>query len=225
MKTETISRTDEMDAPEGLLRAANETEAKTSLHKALPWKPGRILVADDEHLAALSVTHCLRELGYTSIGPARDGEHAIELAFSSRPDLALLDVRMADDFDGIDAARVLFDELRIPTVIVSAYSDAKQVEEATIPGVFGYVVKPVTCEQLRPAIEIAWARMRHALEQEIEVRWLRSSIEARKTIERAKWQLVEQLEIDEGAALRHLRKLAKTTQRPVSEVAREIVDR
>ncbi len=224
MKTETISRTDGRDAQEGLLRAPVETEPKTSFQKALPWKPGQILVADDEHLSALSVTQCLRELGYTSIGPARDGEHAIELAFSSRPDLALLDVRMADDFDGIDAARVLFDELRIPTVIVSAYSDAKQVEEATIPGVFGYVVKPVTCEQLRPAIEIAWARMRHAVEQEIEVRWLRSSIEARKTIERAKWQLVERLEIDEGAALRHLRKLAKDTQRPMSDVAREIVD-
>ena len=225
MTTETISHPETTESSAALRRAEIDAEPKVSIQKALPWKPGRILVADDEHLAALSVTQCLRELGYTSIGPARDGEHAIELAFSSRPDLALLDVRMADDFDGIDAARVLFDELRIPTVIVSAYSDAKQVDEATIPGVFGYVVKPVTCEQLRPAIEIAWARMRHSLEQEIEVRWLRSSIEARKTIERAKWQLVEQLEIDEGAALRHLRKLAKDTQRPMSDVAREIVGR
>jgi response regulator NasT len=196
---------------------------KTEFQKALPWKPGRILVADDEHLAALSVTQCLRDLGYTTIGPARDGQHAIELAFSDHPDLALLDVRMADAFDGIDAARVLFDELRIPTVIVSAYSDARQVEEATIQGVYGYVVKPVTAEQLRPAIEIAWARMRNALTQEIEVRWLRSSIEARKSIERAKWILVERLELDEGAALRHLRKLAKDSQRSLGEVAREIV--
>jgi response regulator NasT len=196
---------------------------KTEFQKALPWKPGRILVADDEHLAALSVTQCLRDLGYTTIGPARDGQHAIELAFRDHPDLALLDVRMADAFDGIDAARVLFDELRIPTVIVSAYSDARQVEEATIQGVYGYVVKPVTAEQLRPAIEIAWARMRNALTQEIEVRWLRSSIEARKSIERAKWMLVERLEVDEGAALRHLRKLAKDSQRSLGEVARDIV--
>jgi response regulator NasT len=222
MTTETVSHS---TSTRSLIREDAETAPKTSLQKALPWKPGRILVADDEHLSALSVTQCLRELGYTTIGPARDGEHAIELAFSSQPDLALLDVRMADDFDGIDAARVLFDELRIPTVIVSAYSDARQVDEATVQGVFGYVVKPVTCEQLRPAIEIAWARLRHSLEQEIEVRWLRSSIEARKTIEHAKWQLVEKLEIDEGAALRHLRKLAKDTQRSIADVAREIVDR
>lgn len=225
MTTETISQQDSTISSRPLVRAQAETAPKVCIQKALPWKPGRILVADDEHLAALSVTQCLRELGYTTVGPARDGEHAIELAFSAHPDLALLDVRMADDFDGIDAARVLFDELRIPTVIVSAYSDARQVDEATIQGVFGYVVKPVTCEQLRPAIEIAWARLRHSLEQEIEVRWLRSSIEARKTIERAKWQLVEQLEVDEGAALRHLRKLAKDTQRSIADVAREIVDR
>lgn len=212
-------------APQDRLHVSLEPAPKSALQKALPWKPGRILVADDEHLSALSVVQCLRELGYTTVGPARDGEHAIELALTSQPDLALLDVRMADNFDGIDAARVLFDELRIPTVIVSAYSDARQVAEATIPGVFGYIVKPVTSEQLRPAIEIAWARMRQSLTQEIEVRWLRSSIEARKTIDRAKWALVEQLELDEGAALRHLRQLAKATQRSLADVAREILTR
>jgi response regulator NasT len=221
--THTILTPTSTSSLQGRHQAHAEPETKTDIQRALPWKPGRILVADDEHLAALSVTQCLRDLGYATIGPARDGQHAIELAYSFKPDLALLDVRMADDFDGIDAARVLFDELRIPTVIVSAYSDARQVEEATIPGVFGYVVKPVTAEQLRPAIEVAWARMRQFVTQEIEVRWLRSSIDARKSIESAKWMLVERLEIDEGAALRHLRTLAKDSQRSLAEVAREIV--
>lgn len=191
--------------------------------QALPWKPARILIADDEHLAALSVKQCLAELGYSSIGPARDGEHAIELAFSERPDLALLDVRMSDDFDGIDAARLLFEELRIPSVIVSAYSDARQVAESTVPGVFGYVVKPITCEQLRPAIEVAWARMRQHVAQDDELRSLRKSLEARDVVDRAKWLLVERLEIDEGAALRHLRKQARLTRRSIADVAREVL--
>jgi response regulator NasT len=186
-------------------------------------KAGRILLADDEHLAALAVKQCLRELGYTTIGPAQDGEHAIELAYGAHPDLALLDVRMADEFDGIDAAGFLFEELRIPTVIISAYSDARQVAESTVPGVFGYVVKPVTCEQLRAAIEVAWARTRECRAQESEILRLRNALEDRKTIERAIRMLVEQLEIDDGEALRYMRNLAKDTRVSLVEVARLVV--
>lgn len=216
-----------LPAPSNSVRASiipsTDPEPRPDPERARGPRAGRILIADDEHLAALSVNQCLRELGFTTIGPAHDGEHAVELGFANHPDLALLDVRMADDFDGVDAARLLFEELRIPTVIVSAYSDARQVAESTIPGVFGYVVKPVTCEQLRAAIEIAWARVRQSDEQEREIRRLRNSLEERKTVELAKWALVERLEIDEGAALRHLRKLAKAQGQSLVDVARTIL--
>ena len=187
--------------------------------------PGRILVADDEHLAALSVTESLRELGYTTVGPAHDGEHAIELGFSARPDLALLDVRMADELDGVDAARFLFAELAIPSVIVSAYSDARQVAEATVPGVFGYVVKPVTREQLRAAIGVAWARSNEQRTQSKELAKVQSDLADRMMIERAKRALVEELEIDEGAAMRQLRKLARDTRLSLAEIARSVLGR
>jgi AmiR/NasT family two-component response regulator len=191
--------------------------------RARPSKAGRILVADDEHLAALSLEQSLRDLGYTSIGPAHNGEHAVELGYSEHPDLALLDVRMADDFDGVDAASFLYEELRIPTVIVSAYSDPRQLEEATIPGVFGYVLKPVAREQLRAAIEVAWARMRQCCEQESEIRRLQSTIEDRKTVERAKRVLIEKHEIDEGEAMRRLRKMAREARRSLAEIARTLL--
>ena len=205
------------------LEPTEQTESKPALQSRIATNPARILVADDEHLAALSVMQCLRRLGYTTIGPARDGEDALELALTTHPDLALLDVRMRDDFNWIDAARVLYDELQIPTVIVSAYSDARQVAESTIAGVFGYLVKPITSEQLRPAIEVAWARWRQHAARELELHSLRQSLEERKLVERAKLALVEQLEIDEGAALRYLRKLARETRRSIVEVARVLL--
>jgi response regulator NasT len=188
-----------------------------------PWKAGRILVADDEHLAALSLEQSLHDLGYTTVGPAHDGEHAIELGYSTHPDLALLDVRMADDFDGVDAARFLFEELRIPTVIVSAYSDPRQVEESTIPGVFGYVLKPVAREQLRAAIEVAWARTRQCCAQEHEIQRLKGAIDDRNAVERAKRSLVERHEIDEGEAMRRLRKMAREARRSLAEIARTLL--
>ncbi len=203
--------------------ATEDPSPQTDLAHDRPWKAGRILVADDEHLAALSLKQSLNDLGYTMIGPAHNGEHAVELGYAEHPDLALLDVRMADDFDGVDAARFLFEELRIPTVIVSAYSDPRQVEESTIPGVFGYVLKPVAREQLRAAIEVAWARMCQCHAQEKEIQRLKSTIEDRKTVERAKRALAEKHEIDEGEAMRRLRKMAREARRSLAEIARTLL--
>jgi response regulator NasT len=191
---------------------------------SIPERPRRILVADDESLAAASIMQCLKQLGYTAVGPARDGEHAVELAFSTRPDLAILDVRMMTDSDGIDTANAMLNELLIPVVIVSAYSDPKQVAGATSAGVFGYLVKPVTKEQLRPAIEIAWARFNEYLQKDLEAENFRRRLEDREAIDKAKWELVAKLEIDEGAALRELRKRARDSKRRVVDVAREILE-
>ena len=46
----------------------------------LPIRPNRILVADDEHLVSLQMTLALAELGFTTVGPAVDGEEAVKLA-------------------------------------------------------------------------------------------------------------------------------------------------
>ncbi len=187
--------------------------------------PRRILVADDESLAGAAVMQALRQLGYEAVGPARDGEHAVLLAFSTMPDMAVLDVRMMTDSDGIDAARALFHEMLLPVVIVSAFSDQQQVAAATEAGVFGYLVKPVTREQLRPAIEVAWARFNQYLEKEIEAEVLRRKLEDRMLIEQAKWFLVERDSLIESEAMRLLRHLAKEARCEVAAMARSLLGR
>ncbi|MBS0195849.1 MAG: response regulator [Planctomycetes bacterium] len=185
--------------------------------------PGKILVADDESLSAASLILSLRALGYTVIGPAHDGEHAIELAFSTLPDMALLDARMSTDTDGLDAAKAMFNDLMLPVVIVSAFSDREQVNVAAQAGVFGYLVKPVSKEQLRPAIEVAWARFNQYMSKEIEAEVLYRHLEDRRDIDRARWVLVERGIADESEAMRELRRRSRVSGRSLGEVAREVL--
>lgn len=187
--------------------------------------PRKILVADDERLSGASVILCLKQMGYTTIGPAHDGEHAVDLAFSTLPDMALLDVRMSTDTDGIEAARVMFNDLLIPVVIVSAYTDRQQIATATGAGVFGYLVKPVSKDQLRPAIEVAWARFNQYMSKEIEAEVLRRHLEDRQHIDYAKWALVERDGLDEGEAMRELHRRAKASNRTLGDVARDVLGR
>src|SRR4029077_18567819 len=63
----------------------------------------RVLIAEDDPLIALGLAERLRSLGHEPIGPAADGEQAIELAHTSRPDLYLFDIEMPN-LDGLQAA-------------------------------------------------------------------------------------------------------------------------
>ena len=193
--------------------------------KRLPLadQPSRILVADDEFLVAAQVTHDLATLGFVTVGPAVDGENALAIARSTMPDLALLDVQMPKR-DGIAVAREIFAELGIPVVIISAYSDPHTVDSARDSGVFGYLVKPASIDQLRAAIHVAWKRFCDVARLADENDSLRKRLEERRVIEKAKWILVSRRAITEPDAMTLLQKKARDTRRPLVEVAQGIID-
>jgi response regulator NasT len=148
---------------------------------------------------ATDLTQTLSELGFITVGPVADGEAALKLARLAMPDMALLDIRMPK-LDGLSAARAMFEELGVPAVIVSAYSDGEYVEAAAVAGVFGYIIKPAMGDQLRVTLAVAWSRFRQHAAQREEAQALRRKLDDRKTIEQAKWILVSRKNITEPSA-------------------------
>ena len=192
-------------------------------HDQLPSAPSRILVADDEFLVAAQVTHSLATLGYITVGPAVDGENALVLARSSLPDLALLDVQMPKR-DGVSVAKEIYTELGIPSIIISAYSDQQTVDSAGEVGVFGYLIKPASVDQLRAAIAVAWSRFAEIAKLAGENDSLRKRLEERRVVEKAKWILVSRKGITEPDAMTMLQKKARDSRRPLVEVAQSVID-
>lgn len=183
----------------------------------------RVLVADDEHLVAAGISSSLTGLGYTVVGTAGDGLEAIDLCRRDPPDLALLDVRMPN-CDGLEAAAVLFRELHVPVVILSAYSDPEYVSTAAQAGVFGFLLKPANQDQIRVCLEIAWGRFQAHLRQHEEISSLKRRLEDRKTIEQAKWLVVKHKQVSEPEAMKLLQKQARDTRRPLVDIARSILE-
>ena len=101
----------------------------------------RVLVAEDETIIRLDLRDLLERSGFEVCAEARDGEEAVELARSARPDVAIMDVKMPK-LDGIEAARRILDERPIPIVMLTAYGQQELVTRAVEAGVFGYLVKP-----------------------------------------------------------------------------------
>lgn len=182
----------------------------------------RVLVADDEHLVAAGISSSLTGLGYTVIGPARDGHEAIELCRSDPPDLALLDIRMPN-CNGLEAAAIVFQQLHVPVVILTAYSDPEYVSTASESGVFGFLLKPASQDQLRVCLDVAWGRFREYLNQDEQIDSLKKRLEDRKTIEQAKWLVVKHKQVTEPEAMKLLQRKARDTRQPLVEVAQSIL--
>ncbi len=200
-----------------------QAEAPKQSDPPLANQPSDILIAEDDALLAASLSHNVRELGYHVIGPASNGEEAIALAKTDKPDLALMDIRMPI-INGLGAATVLFKHMGIPVVIISAHCDPEYLDAGKRVGVFGYLVKPVTADQIRVNIEVAWSRFQQQEQLRHEVQGLKVALEDRKFIERAKGMLMDRLGLGENEAMSRLKKQARDSRRRLSDLARALVE-
>jgi response regulator NasT len=182
----------------------------------------RILIAEDETIIRLDLRELLERAGFEVCAEARDGEEAVELARSERPDVAVLDVKMPR-LDGIEAARRILDDRPIPIVIVTAYGERELVARAVEAGVFGYLVKPFRETDLLPAIETARARHDELAALREEAESLAEALAARKAIERAKGLLMERDGLTEQEAFARLRKASQISGKPLRVVADALV--
>src|SRR2546430_16800837 len=178
----------------------------------------RVLVAEDETIIRLDLRDLLERTGFEVCAEARDGEEAVELARSARPDVAIMDVKMPR-LDGIEAARRILDERPIPIVMLTAYGQDELVGRAVEAGVFGYLVKPFREVDLLPAIQAARARHEELAALREQADSLAEALAARKSIERAKGLLMEREGLSEQEAFARLRKASQVSGRPLRVVA------
>ena len=83
----------------------------------------RILIVEDESIAMLNMAFTLMDAGHTVAGTASSGKEAIELAELIHPDVVLMDVHLAGDMDGIEAAGVICQSGTVPCIFVTAAAD------------------------------------------------------------------------------------------------------
>jgi response regulator NasT len=183
----------------------------------------RILVVDDDSLIRVNMVEMLTRMGYEVAGEADDAATAVQKGRELKPDLVIMDIRMPGDSDGIDAAATLTAEGIGPTLLVSGYSDPEYVARANEAGVVGYLVKPVTAEHLRPAIEVVLARFREFQSLSNETNDLREQLETRKLVERAKGVLMAQFNLNEADAFRRIQKASMDTRKPMRAIAEAIL--
>lgn len=115
----------------------------------------RILVVEDESLLAEDIQDRLKGIGYDVVALAYTGEEALAQAALVRPDLALMDIRLKGQTDGIETARVLRERFNVPVIYLTGEADDATLERAKSTEPLGYLLKPIEEKRLYSTIEIA----------------------------------------------------------------------
>ncbi|MBF0496836.1 MAG: response regulator [Deltaproteobacteria bacterium] len=128
------------------------TSDKTVILKA--FRP-KIMIVEDDFLFSSSLKIIVERLGYLVCCVVDSGEEAVRKAETERPDLILMDILLAGQMDGIDAAAQIQAHLEIPIVFTTGWVDEKLLQRAKLTYPAGYLLKPYENRQIEVTLEIA----------------------------------------------------------------------
>jgi DNA-binding NtrC family response regulator len=110
-----------------------------------------ILIVEDEPIVAWSLAQALREAGHTILGPTASSDEAIELSARYMPRLALVDITLDGQIEGIGIARRLKNEMSIASVFMTAQPT---LARANADAALGLIEKPYLPEGVSRAVAI-----------------------------------------------------------------------
>lgn len=126
---------------------------------ATDWTGTRVLLAEDDRFLRKAAQTALQARGFT-VTAAVDGEEALKLVRSERPDLILLDLIMPK-LQGFEVLRLLKEDsltAKIPVIVLSNLSQGADMERASALGALAYLVKAnLSLDALIARVEAALA--------------------------------------------------------------------
>lgn len=120
-----------------------------------PATKRKVLIVEDNLVLAMEIELALIASGYEVIGVAESAAQAFELAREDKPDLAIMDIRLPGDMDGLDTAASLFEHFGTRSIFASAHSVAEMRTRAGSAAAAGWLVKPYTMADLVGAVHTA----------------------------------------------------------------------
>ena len=112
-----------------------------------------ILIAEDDIFISEHLKQILNKLGYGVCGIVGSYDQAEAFINKNKlPDLALLDIRMHKEDQGIKIAKLLKTK-DVPFIFITSFSDQKTLKSALEQEPKGYILKPFTPEDIKEAVE------------------------------------------------------------------------
>ena len=119
----------------------------------------KLLIVEDEFLIANEIRSIVTQLGYAVMAVAKSADEALLAVKSETPDLALLDINIIGNRNGIELAKILQEKYGIKHLFITSYSDSAIVAEMNRTQPLGYILKPFDERDIRVALQMANASL------------------------------------------------------------------
>lgn len=120
----------------------------------------KILIVEDEIIIASDIEDKLVRAGFFVTGISHSGEMAIEKVKKEQPDLVLMDIQLSGEMSGIEAAKVITQQYKVPVIYLTSHSDSHTFSKAMKSEPDNYLIKPFDEYELKSAIEISLFKSR-----------------------------------------------------------------
>jgi AmiR/NasT family two-component response regulator len=184
----------------------------------------KIVVVEDDPTIRMFLKSSLEEqLGHQVIGEAATGTDMVRTVLDLDPDIVIFDIHLPR-LNGLDALRQIYQERVIAAVAITADRDQELVRRALEEHVLAFLVKPVESHQLGAAVLVAWARFDELKQLTDENATLRTSLQNRKIIERAKGVLMKRHRWSEAEAFRRLQRASMNNRTTMIDLAQAVLN-
>lgn len=123
--------------------------------EVLKPQDAKILIVEDETIVSLDMQAIVEGMGIAVTGIARSVDEALSCIAAEPPDLVLLDISLAGEFEGVELARTIDSRWGIPVVFISGHLGHQAVKGLDELNTLGYIVKPFYPVNLRETLEAA----------------------------------------------------------------------
>lgn len=116
-----------------------------------------IMIVEDDPVSARVAEMVLAQLGYTVAGVFAAAEDALAAVRDRVPDLVLMDIMLAGEMDGVQAASLIRKKYGVPVIFLTSTTD-EVIGRVGESGAWGYIHKPVKLLDLKANLEMALTR-------------------------------------------------------------------
>lgn len=180
------------------------------------------MLVDNLPARAAIVEQALLDNGYTVIRRLTNTQHLSKEVQQSQPDMVIIDIE-SPDRDMLENMSQLTKDNPRPIVMFAEEEDIDHMEAAIRAGVTAYVVDGMQPSRVKPILQVAIARFREFQALRSELESVKTQLEDRKLIEKAKGLIMKYQGCDEPAAYQALRKLAMDRSVRLADVAVNVI--
>ncbi|NLI14013.1 MAG: ANTAR domain-containing protein [Peptococcaceae bacterium] len=182
----------------------------------------RIVIADADVGNRKRIKEMLVQAGYMVTAEVGDGRSALKVIFQTEPDLVIMDSKLPG-VQGLGIIRIIEEHRTAPVILMIESHEEGLLEEVKDYWIFGCLPKPLSDVQLFPAIEIALANFKKFTKLVEENKRLKTALEERKLVEKAKGMVMEAKGLNEQEAYKYLQKISMDKCVPIARVARSVI--